>query len=54
MIEMILSGFLFLFILVLNIVMGAFGYLIEKDDYDPDFDFKKINKNPKKFKIGIG
>ena len=53
MIEMILSGFLFLSILVLNIVMGAFGYLMEKDDYDPDADLQKINKNPKKFQIGI-
>jgi hypothetical protein len=49
-----LSGFLFLFILVINVVMGAFGYLMEKDNYDPDKDLKKINKNPKKFKIGIG
>jgi len=54
MIEMVLSGFLFLFILVLNVTMGAFGYLMEKDDYDPDADLKKINKKPKKFKIGIG
>ena len=54
MIEMVLSGFLFLFILVLNVAMGAFGYLMEKDDYDPDADLKKINKNPKRFKIGIG
>ena len=53
MIEMILSGFLFLFILVLNIVMGAFGYLMEKDNYDPDADLKKIIKNPRKFKTGI-
>ena len=51
---MMLSGFLYLFILVLNLVMGALGYLMEKDDYDPDKDLKKINKNPKKFKIGIG
>jgi hypothetical protein len=48
-----LSGFLFLFILFLNVVMGAFGYLMEKDNYDPDADLKKINKNPKKFQIGI-
>ncbi len=53
-IEMMLSGFLFLFILVLNLVMGALGYLMEKDDYDPDAELQKINKNPKKFKIGIG
>jgi hypothetical protein len=54
MIEMVLSGFLFLFILVLNVAMGAFGYIMEKDDYDPDADLKKINNNPKKFKTGIG
>ncbi len=53
-IEMMLSGFLFLLILILNVVMGAFGYLMEKDDYDPDKDLKKINKNPNKFKIGFG
>jgi len=55
MIEMILSGFFYLLILVLmSVYVGAFGYLMEKDDYDPDADLKKINKNPKKFKIGIG
>jgi hypothetical protein len=52
-IEMMLSGFLFLFILVLNLVMGALGYLMEKDDYDPETDLNKINKNPKKFQIGV-
>jgi len=52
-IEMVLSGFLFLFILVLNLAMGALGYLMEKDDYDPDADLQKINKNPKKFQISI-
>jgi hypothetical protein len=50
---MVLAGFLFLFILVLNLVMGALGYLMEKDDYDPDADLKKINRDPKKFRIGI-
>ncbi len=50
---MMLSGFLFLFILVLNLVMGVFGYLMEKDEYEPDANLKKINKNPKKFQIGI-
>ncbi len=54
MIEMIVSGFLFLFILFLNVIMGAFGYLMEKDEYDPDADLKKINKNTRKFKLGIG
>jgi len=50
---MMLAGFLFLFILVLNLVMGALGYLMEKDDYDPDADLQKISKNPKKFQKGI-
>jgi len=48
-----LSGFLFLFILVLNLVMGALGYLMEKDDYNPDANLKKINNDPKKFQISI-
>ena len=49
-----LSGFLFLFILVLMaIYVGALGYLMEKDDYDPDADLQKINKNPKKFQTSI-
>ena len=52
-IEMMLSGFLFLFILVLNLVMGALGYLMEKDDYNPDTNLKKINNDPKKFQISI-
>ena len=50
---MILSGFLFLFILVLVFVMSGLGYLMEKDDYDSDSDLKKINNNPKKFKISL-
>jgi len=50
---MMLSGFLFLFILVLNLVMGALGYLMEKDDYNPDANLKKINNDPKKFQISI-
>jgi hypothetical protein len=48
------SGFLFLFILALKLVIGALGYLMEKDAYEPAKDLKKINKNPKNFKIGIG
>jgi len=50
---MMLAGFLFLFILALNIVMGALGYLMEKDDYDSDADLQKINKDPRKFQISI-
>jgi hypothetical protein len=50
---MFLSGFLFLFILIINLVMASYGYKMEKEDYDPDADLKKINNNPKKFKEGI-
>ncbi len=51
--EMIVSGFLFLFILVLNLAMAALGYLMEKDDYDPDADLQKINNDPKRFQTSI-
>ena len=50
---MVLSGFLFLFILVLVFVMAALGYLMEKDDYDSDEDLRKIDNNPKKFQISL-
>ena len=52
-VEIFLSGFLFLFILVLNLVMATFGYKMEKEDYNPETDLNKINNNPKKFKTGI-
>jgi len=52
-VEMFLSGFLFLFILVLNLVMATFGYKMEKEDYNPDADLQKINNNPNKFKNGM-
>lgn len=52
--EVGLSGFLFLLILVLNLVMGTLGYLMEKDDYDSDADLRKINSTPRRFQIGIG
>ena len=52
-IEMFLSGFLFLFILVINLIMASFGYRMEKEDYNPDSDLEEINNSPKKFKTGI-
>ena len=33
---------------------ATFGYKMEKEDYNPDADLQKVNRNPKKFKIGIG
>ena len=50
---MFLSGFLFLFILVLNLIMATFGYKMEKENYNPDADLQKIHANPEKFKNGI-
>jgi len=33
--------------------MGAFGYKMEKENYNPDADLPKINNNPRKFRNGI-
>lgn len=47
------SGFLFLFIIViLNLATVRFGYEIFSD-LDSEAKLQKINNNPKKFKIGI-
>jgi hypothetical protein len=50
-----LSGFLFLLILVLQIVMAAFGYILEPTPkhYESDYKLQNFNNNPKKFKIGV-
>jgi hypothetical protein len=52
-IAMRLSGFLFLFILVLNIAMAAFGNKTEIGDTDSGAKLQEINDDPKKFQIGI-
>jgi hypothetical protein len=49
--EMILSGFLFWFIIITLITSGRFGYSVISD-LDSDTKLQKINKDPKKFKIG--
>jgi len=50
-----LSGFLFLFILVLYLfILPALGYKAEIGDNDLDAELQKININPKKFQISIG
>ncbi|MFX0082855.1 MAG: DUF4386 domain-containing protein [Candidatus Hodarchaeota archaeon] len=53
--EIWLSGFLYLFILVLQIAMAAFGYILEPTPkhYESDTKLLEINKNPKRFKIGV-
>ena len=55
-IDEILSGFFFLFILVLQILMAVFGYILEPTPkhYESDAKLLEVNNNPKKFKIGVG
>jgi hypothetical protein len=47
-----LSGFLFLFIIITNILSNFFGYKTIGDE-DPEAKLQKINKEPRKFKIGV-
>ena len=51
MIEIALSGFLFLFIIITLITSERFGYSVISD-LDSDTKLQEINKDPKKFKIG--
>jgi hypothetical protein len=55
-IEIWLSGFLYLLILVLQIAMAAFGYILEPTPkhYESDYKLQNFNNDPKKFKISIG
>jgi len=52
MIEVILSGFLFWFIIITNIASDRFGYKTVSD-LDSEAKLQKISNNPKKFKISI-
>jgi hypothetical protein len=54
-IEIKLSGFLFLLILVLQIIMAAFGYILEPTPkhYESDEKLIKFNKSPTFFQIGV-
>ena len=54
-IEIFLSGFLYLFILVLQIAMAAFGYILEPTPkhYESDDKLLDFNNNPKKFQISV-
>ncbi|MFX0036630.1 MAG: DUF4386 family protein [Candidatus Hermodarchaeota archaeon] len=51
-----LSGFFYLLILVLQIAMAAFGYILEPTPkhYESDYKLQSFNTEPKKFKIGVG
>ncbi|MFX1306610.1 MAG: DUF4386 family protein [Promethearchaeota archaeon] len=50
-----LSGFFYLLILVLQIAMAAFGYILEPTPkhYESDYKLQSFNTEPKKFKIGV-
>ncbi len=52
---MFLSGFLYLFILVLQIAMAAFGYILEPTPkhYESDTKLLNFSNNPKKFQISV-
>ncbi len=54
-IEIKLSGFLFLFILVLQIAMAVFGYILEPTakHYESDAKLLKFKNNPKMFQVGF-
>ena len=49
MINEIISGFLFLFIIIILIISGKFGYKVISN-LEPDAKLQEINKNPKRFK----
>lgn len=52
MIEMILSGFLFWFIIITNLASDRFGYETFSD-LDSEAKLQKINDDPKKFRISF-
>jgi hypothetical protein len=52
MIEVILSGFLFWFIIITNLSHDRFGYKTF-GDLDSDTKLQKIINNPKKFRLSI-
>jgi hypothetical protein len=52
-VEMFLSGFFFLFIIVTNIASGKFGYQTFSK-LDSDSELERIHSDPRKFKIGFG
>ena len=51
MIEMMLAGFFFLFIIITLVIAERFGYSVISD-LDSETKLQEINKDPKKFKIG--
>jgi hypothetical protein len=51
-IEIQLSGFFFLFIIITNVASSIFGYKTF-GELDANTKLQKINKDPRKFKIGV-
>jgi len=54
-VEMMLAGFLFLFLIVMAFAGGGFGTSVEQtlSDLDSDAKLQKINNDPRKFKISV-
>ena len=52
-IEISVAGFLFLFIIVVNLLMVRLGNKLELWDYDSDTKLQKITEDPKKYKLSV-
>jgi hypothetical protein len=50
-VNIVISGFLFWFIIITNLASARFGYETFSE-LDADAELQKINSNPKRFKIG--
>ncbi|OLS27313.1 MAG: hypothetical protein HeimC2_11500 [Candidatus Heimdallarchaeota archaeon LC_2] len=51
--EITISGFLFLFIIVLNLLMVKLGHGLEAFDYDSESKLQKIIENPRNYKLSL-
>ena len=51
-VAMVISGFLFWFIIVTNVASSRFGY-VTINELEPEIKLQKIHNNPNKFKIGV-
>ncbi|MFX0012254.1 MAG: DUF4386 family protein [Candidatus Hermodarchaeota archaeon] len=54
-VDMMVSGFLFLLILVLQVIMALFGYILEPTPkhYESDAKLLKFNNSPKGFQLSV-
>lgn len=52
-IEITISGFIFLFIIVLNLLMMKLGHGLQAFDYDSESKLQKIIENPQNYKLSL-